>query len=529
MTPQDLGFPESYSEFRPAQSEAVEFCLTSERRVTGIGAPTGVGKSGIAFSLAKVLGGRTVILTANLGLERQYTNCFGQAVANIRGRANYRCWEGGSCEDGARMSCQAKGNCLYTQALKAAQQAPIVVTNYAYWLAVNSKGRGLGQFDTLICDESCQAVEWLSRALDFHIGERECREAKVVLTGPPGEAIDEWQGWASAVQCGAEAALLIAKARALVAPSHARDRLAMAARKAESLVDRAARLASISQDNWVVTRNDGTDDGRIWRFECVWPGQYRERLLQGIERVVLMSATLRPKTMALLGIARDRYEFQEWGRQFPAANGPVIWWPCGQWGPDGKLTPLRVNHRMNEHDEGLWLGHIAAILNARSDRRGLIHSKSYARARRIADSIGKGHWLKLNGAADPESGNAREAFDAFLRGPDNAVLCSPSFSMGWDFAGRAAEYQIIAKIPIPDTRSKVMQARLDKDRGYGDYLAAQELVQACGRIVRSPDDRGETVIVDDSWQWFGYKAREHFPRWFKVRMEKELPRPLEKL
>jgi Rad3-related DNA helicase len=270
--------------------------------------------------------------------------------------------------------------------------------------------------------------------------------------------------------------------------------------------------------NWTITREDGRDDGREWKFECIWPGKYREKLFRWVPRVILMSATLRPKTLGLLGIPQVDCDFREWGRQFPAANGPVIWVPT-----------VRLNHRMDQEARNRWLNRMAEIMSRRSDRRGLVHTVSYARAKEVAETLGSKFSLVLNGAADPDSQSARQAFEKFVNWLPASVLVSPSFSTGWDFAGKHAEYQIIAKLPIPDTRSKVMQARCERDPSYADYLAAQELVQSCGRVVRSAEDRGETILIDDSWSWFKRKAEQHMPKWFKVRREDELPAPLPKI
>jgi Rad3-related DNA helicase len=184
---------------------------------------------------------------------------------------------------------------------------------------------------------------------------------------------------------------------------------------------------------------------------------------------------------------------------------------------------------MDQEARERWLRQIKNVLNARSDRRGLIHTVSYARAKEIGESLSSTFSIVLNGAADPESQTARQAFERFVLSKPCSVLISPSFSTGWDFAGKHAEYQIIAKLPIPDTRSKVMQARCERDPSYADYLAAQELVQSCGRVVRSAEDRGETILIDDSWSWFKRKAEQHMPKWFRVRREDELPAPLPKL
>ncbi len=522
FNPHDLGFPDSIGSFRDAQSEAIEYALTSERRFTCLGAPPGCGKSAIAYALAKLFGGRTYILTANLGLMQQYMQLLGPVgLVDIQGRRNYQCWEGGTCEDGGRLGCKDKVDCPALIAYARQDASEIVVSNYAYWLAVHDKGRGVRACDTLICDEAALCPGILSQALDFYITERECKEAKVSLGNPsPGEDIDVWIARAASLQAGAEARYTSLKASAGYARGYSREKLMKELRHAESFVDRTAKLSRVAPDNWVCSRIDGSDIGRLWRFECVWPGQYKERLFRNIPRVILMSAVLRPKTMQWLGIKAVDYDFREWGRQFPAANGPVVWVPTA-----------RVGHRMSDEDKGMWLARNREIFEWGSDRNGLVHTVSFARSREIAEQAGDGTRgkLHLNGAADPDSTPAREVYQRFIGATEPGVLISPSFSTGWDFKYKASEWQTIAKIAFPDTRSKVMQARLVRDKGYGNSIAAQDLVQACGRIVRDYDDRGTTLLIDNNWAWFKNAASEDFPRWFKVRREERLPPPLPKL
>jgi Rad3-related DNA helicase len=85
---------------------------------------------------------------------------------------------------------------------------------------------------------------------------------------------------------------------------------------------------------------------------------------------------------------------------------------------------------------------------------------------------------------------------------------------GVDFPYDQCRYQIIAKVPFPDTRNKVMAARTKEDPTYAHYIAMQTLVQMSGRGMRAADDACETIIVDDHAKWFIPKWRIFAPRWF---------------
>ena len=106
-------------------------------------------------------------------------------------------------------------------------------------------------------------------------------------------------------------------------------------------------------------------------------------------------------------------------------------------------------------------------------------------------------------------------------------MVSPSVSTGFDFPGDLCRYQIVGKIPFPDTRSLVLKARQEVDRDFFAYVAAQHLVQMAGRGMRSADDWCETIVIDDNWTWFKAKYKELFPKWFLmgVRRQDGVPPP----
>ena len=523
LNPSDLDFPKHFDSFRDCQHEAFEYCLTSEKQYCALGMPPGSGKSGIAYGLSKLFGGRTIILTATHGLEDQYTADFNTKehirIDRIRGRRNYVCWEGGNCDDGRRAGCADKEGCPYLAELRVFNACNVGITNYAWWLAVNAQAAGIPKPDTLICDESHLIPEWLASSLNFRLNEKELRALK--CREKPSEDIEEWRGMSPNLLQAAfdnhnEAQQVYGKIRLRSTED------AYRLRKAEELYDKMYRLSKIDRDadNWIITKSEGEDEGRVWRFEVIWPGMYKARLFQGVKRVILMSATLRPKTLQYIGLKRSEVDFREWDRQFPAVNGPVIWIPTA-----------KMRHGMDNEDRQRWIDRHREIYTWGSDRKGLSHTVSYDRARQLNEALGDTFPIVLNGAADPESQTATDAFKKFIWSSAYSVLVSPSFSTGWDFSGQRAEWQTISKIAFPPTNDKIIAARTEQDSDYPAYVAVQDLVQACGRLNRYRDDRGTTLIVDDAVgsQWFKRAIKDHAPRWFNVRREEVLPMPLEKL
>ena len=101
---------------------------------------------------------------------------------------------------------------------------------------------------------------------------------------------------------------------------------------------------------------------------------------------------------------------------------------------------------------------------------------------------------------------------------------------GYDFPYDDCRYQIMVKIPYPNTADKMTKARGKADKEYLSYITMQQLVQACGRGVRSADDFCESFITDDNALWFLTRNEHLAPAWFNdsYRLGVSLiPKPIE--
>ena len=109
---------------------------------------------------------------------------------------------------------------------------------------------------------------------------------------------------------------------------------------------------------------------------------------------------------------------------------------------------------------------------------------------------------------------ATSMVEIFRASKPGTILVSPSVGTGYDFPGKDCEYQFLCKIPFPDGRTKFNKARTQDDPEYGAYQAAQTMVQAFGRGMRSKEDQCEGFICDDHLQWFLPRFRHLVPNSF---------------
>lgn len=532
--PAELGLPDKFTSFRDCQIEAVEQVLNDPKRFQGLCLPTGSGKSVAAIAIAKATGLRTAILTGTLGLQEQYLQDFGSCgLVDIRGKSNYPCAgvRNANCRIGPLDGCLHTGDlgCTYECQRYEAKQARIVSTNYAYWTRINERSRGLelttkeggpNPLGLLICDEAHRVFEELAKSLQVTVREQWLRSAGFSLAtdlrGHSSDDIDHWR------QSAAAMAPVVDQHISELSDEHRKKRSLTGRNRLyelEQLKESLERIQSMQPDSWVCEMQEGTKYGRQWVFDCVWPGQWAEsRLFLGIPKVVLLSATLRPAAMTMLGIKKGTYAYREWPRIFPAVRTPVYHIPV----LNSTGTLIRLNHRTEDNDLKKWVEKIDDIIGSRQHRKGIIHTVSYSRQRYLLDHSQFTRYMVAN-TSDPESETAGETLRRFKHSDPPCILVSPSFSTGWDFPGDTCRWQIVTKIAFPDSRSKVMKARKERNETYLSYLAMQDLVQACGRGTRSADDWCECFVVDNGIGWFLMQNKHLAPSWFDVMRVAEIP------
>jgi Rad3-related DNA helicase len=489
----ELGVPAKFTEWRGGQDDAFKFLTLDPCRVKACALPTGVGKSLLAVAYANWLGRPAVILTSTKALQRQYMQDFESiGMLEVKGMGNYPCREWartypgkqvgcdlGPCIDGDACEYKAVG-CHYYDAIAKARRVPLVIANYSFWFTQAALGREdpLGPRPLVICDEGHAAIDELSRFVGVRFSNDE-----VSLHGKVDWNLEQWRAWAKRQLPTIQAA--IRQATSL------RD-----VRFLRTMEQRCTKLDRITDPgNWCI---DMFESKHV-KFEPVWASSYVERYLaQGAKELVLLSATLRPHHMDLFGY--PDYSFHELDSPFPVDRRPITWIPTA-----------RVTRKTEEEAWPQLIARIDEIIDARPDRKGLIHTVSFARAKRVLETSRHRDIMLINMSRDTNL-----IVDQFRASPAPRVLVSPSVDTGFDFPYNIAEYQVIMKCPFPVPTDPLVKARSEHDKMYHRKVAVTRIVQMAGRVVRAEDDAGETFIIDDAIHWLITKTKPYFPRWFRA-------------
>ncbi len=527
------------------QDVAVLAAADSTKRFVIQGAPTGFGKSLVYVSQALLTDARACILTSTKALQSQLVGDFRESgLIEIRGLNSYECVEGGPtgrfgdmrregfradrglpmmcdeapCQSGA-MCPRRGGGCLYYDAYAKAGNlaSKLVVTNYAYWMSINRYGEGMGKFDLLILDEAHNAVDELGSFIGTDLRPMELETAmagRMRLLSPGADQIDwkAWGGhWHTEVSTELDTLRAAIKESERTGTNRTGERLSFGAlRRAKELRRLQHKLRAIAdmQGEWIVDHTEDEHHRKMVKFDPVWPGEYAEStLFLGVPKVVMVSATVRPKTAQMLGVAPRDLDFREYPSTFDKRNRPIVFCPAGAMNMNSAAASARD-----------WHTRIDQIADRRANTKGIIHTVSYKRSRDIYMASDHKERMLLH-----DSTNTREVLQRFKESAQPLILVSPVMTTGYDFPGDQARWQIVAKMPFPVTVDKIMKARAARDREYRDYVTMIALVQMAGRICRAEDDWGETIIIDSDFGWWWNKVGHKLaPKWFAETVRYEL-------
>lgn len=531
LTPSQFGLPPKFRDWRPGQLDAINQIIDSRgTRFQVVCAPTGFGKSLMYMAAAKMSGVRTMVLTSTKGLQDQLNKDFGGISNDIRGQSNYPCTmaaefgmpghvtvDMGPCKGGAKCALKTNG-CEYYDRYAQARVADIVVGNYALWMYDTLKGGDEASRDgnlmskrpveMLILDEAHDAPEQLSGFVGEELRVEDLSKAKLDWPGIADGDREGWQSWAAAKYIELDEFLTSRLGIGMGGSGNDKNvltpdemRRVAACKKAHRKLHKIARMSG----EWIIeTKSEYAPGGagrrsQVVHFDPLWPRLYAESaLFRKVPKIILVSATVRPKTADVLGVPVNEVTFREYGSSFPAKSRPTIHVPT-----------VQMNHRITDFGLMVWLGMIDRILDGRTDRKGIIHTVSYDRAKLIQLNSRHGSRMILH-----DSKNRQAVVERFKTTSEPTILVSPSLSTGYDFPYKECEYQIIAKLPFPDNRAKVIKRRMETDKEYSNYMTAQVLVQTSGRGSRAADDSCETLVVDDNIGWFVRGNRKFFPKWW---------------
>jgi Rad3-related DNA helicase len=528
--PSSLGLP--HSEWRDYQRETVGRIIEGfeDGCKVLLSAPTGSGKTVLGSAAARVFQGTSMFLAHTIHLQQQQLRTLPDAKT-ATGRANHICplpdpfgQELTAAEAPCPCEMARADGCSYYNQLFKCGDAQEAVLNYAYAVRV-FKARGMKVYavdpetgrdvvrnlpnpfnsrDVLVCDEAHLLERALIDVDTIEVNRRTFEQLHIEL--PAVLSLSSWRAWAQENEARVSAGVADIM-RAFVKTEHPHRDDIRAAKRLQSAWNVITGVLSISPSvPYYIGR---TPLG--FTIQPLWAWSTAHNLLWKYgKQVLIMSATIGDPelTTRLLGIEDWRYI--EVPSTFPVVNRPVFYWPV-----------MKMSVNTTDWDRFQQVHALAHLATKFPTSAGVVHCCSYDLGRFLYDNAGI--YPDLAARLVIHDAKTREVvFQDFETRPGNRILITPAATTGvdWGFVG----WQMIPKVPFPNLGDDIVRLRYNYVDEEGEEIgkrvflqeAALAVVQAAGRCVRTPTDKGVTIITDANfWRLFEHTSRASFPEWFR--------------
>ena len=439
----------------------------------------------------------------------------------IRGKNNYDCILPGEhdtpvdqapCVRKKGFDCTVRHRCPYFSDRAIASNQPIAAMTLAYFM--QTAGSDVFRMrDVVVVDEAHGLAEWaeMYAAVELSPGRVPVWDDVEVpdVTEATGDPVEGAVRFAEQLleRCEAEKDQLLAKPELTPEEAARRDRL-------QELISELSYFAEDYRDphsptTWVVDQPDGA--GGAVSIKPLDPAKYlKHTVWDRGSKFALLSATILNKAAFCRGVGLDpeNVALVEVGHTFPVENRPL--YDVTQ----GKMT--------YEHRDGT-LPRIADLLvrlmAEHADEKGLVHCHSYAIQERLADRLAE---LGVAGRIRVHDRENRDAqLEAWKASDDPELFLSVKMEEALNLEGDLCRWQVLCKAPYLNTNDSRVEQRLEEGQWAWYYRTAlRTVIQACGRVVRSPEDYGATYLADDSLLELFDRASADIPDWFGEQVDR---------
>ena len=526
-------FPKGF-QARDAQKEIlyeIQQSLKSGYQKILLSAPTGIGKSAIAMTLAKSYE-KSFVVTSSKNLQDQYTDDF-ELLVPVKGKSNFPCFksmeqkeidlqeydvamrkgltcEKGECVEksasGKRQSCKFKPRiqdfeektfeeivCPYYEQKYSALLADHSVWNYhSYFQIVKYNYSTYEEYlnrNISIFDEAHSIEDNIIQFVGIKVLKKHVEESGIKISAYDLSDIDVIiQLMRDIAEYYGQQVREIRESRAYREnPDYNRIR------KLDSSFERFARAQSeIASDpeNFII--NEPVIEDGEFRSLSVKPldiSKYvRAFFISPFQ--IFMSATVNKDAFCQnMGFSSDEIAFVDTPKSpFPLENRKVEF-----------LNTARLSYQSPRVVERrVWLK-IDDILSHHKNQRGLILSSSRSRCQDIAKNLSSENKDRviICHAVNPDGRTQDDILKEHANSKDR-VLISSSLWQGADLKDDLSRFQIIAKAPYPNYTERWVESKMERYPLWYSSQTITKILQGFGRSIRSEQDWAVTYVLDSA-------------------------------
>jgi Rad3-related DNA helicase len=517
--------------YRGNQKQAlddIKSAFNSDANVVLVQAPTGSGKSLLARAIAGCARAEREA-QGDMPYDAYYTTPQVSQLDDVedddlledlnivRGKNNYDCILPGhtetpvsqaKCVRDSGFDCELKHRCPYFTDRATAKEGRIAAMTLAYFMQTAASNI-FDQRDVVVIDEAHGLRQWAEMYGNIELKPRTVPFWDDIQI-PKIETLDDAIDFAQHLYSLTERRLDELKSYAGLTPEQSAERKTIYTLRADIswLVYDYHESPGDEDQEWVVDQDGSTGHTTIKPLN---PERYLTHTVwdRG-QNFALLSATILNKDAFCLkvGLNPDNVVMVKIPHTFPVENRPLY-----------DVTQGEMTHEDRDDTLPKISRTIVRVMARHQNEKGLIHCHSYDIQKRLYTrlaELGVSNRLRKHTTA-----NRDEKLTAWKNSDGNDVFLSVKMEEALDLKGDLCRWQVICKAPYENIQDSRVESRLD-DGQWGWYYRTtlETVIQACGRVIRSPDDHGATYLADSSLLDVFREGRSDMPPWFKEQVDR---------
>jgi len=441
----------------------------------------------------------TTALTITKALQDQYKELFDD-VEVLKGKSNYQC----AIDDrypvdiapclhapSLKRQCWAECKCPYYEQRNKTLVSKFNTLNYNMFFALPDH---LKKRQFLICDEASELEDQIVKQYSVFIDPDRLKLLGVSVPSLYSEKQDAIYKWICS--CILEVSEYI---NTLTNKSNNKNiQLSNSENIKLSYLKNLHRSLNLITETWEECEYVVQRDGKTARVMPLKVDVLSKYIFKYADNVLLMSATIIDHKHFAKSLGIKEYEYVESDSTFDPEKAPIY-----------INTKQKINHYNLKKTLPKIVKQIEEICNQHEFEKGIIHTHTGFIASYLQNNLKSRRFLYR----DKETRN-EEILRQHSKSKNPTVLVSPSLGLGIDLKDDLARFQIIIKAPYLPLGDKRIKKLFELDKQWYSNKMLSNVVQQCGRGIRSKQDHCKTYILDAGVYEAIIRNKNKLPKYF---------------
>ena len=421
-------------------------------------------------------------LTITKNLQDQYQQLFDDTGV-CKGKSNYLCTVDSKFSvdvapciylTDLKDTCIAKNTCPYISARSNMLVSKFAALNYSMFMSLPDHVK---RREYIVCDEASELEDELVKRYSRELNYKVLKKLNINPATVPTNNYTKFGAWLG----GTFSDILATNIHEVQARlKRKKNETQLADRQRYTLLKNLHISIQTTIDTWgeceyLIERTEESITLKPLRVDNL-----SKYVFDFADRVLLMSATIIDHASFAKTLGIKDYTYIEVDSTFDPKQAPIF---C-----NGRI---KLNHKNIRENLPRIARQIADICKHHTDVKGVIHTHTHEITEYLRNVLTGPRFIFREAGVNNE-----QIIKQHLESSDNTVLVSPSLTLGVDLKDELARFQVLVKaayLPLGDERIKRL---FKEDSNWYQNKMLNNLIQACGRGVRSRNDHCVTYVLD---------------------------------